>query len=457
MFTGMVSQREQTGPTLLVRGAYALTMDETLGDVPDAEILIEHGRITTVGHDLAAPADAELVDARGMIALPGLIETHWHMWGSVARNMAGEDEESGYFPLSRVLGTLFAPEDNARGVRLALAEAIFCGVTTVHNWSHNLMEPAYADAELEAHREIGARARFSYGYSRRTGRNAILPHADILRVRDQWFGPDSDGLLTLGIAPGGPMSSSIDVCREDWTFAREHGLPITTHIAINPEGAKHIAALGEAGLLGSDLQLVHAVHASERDIALLAESGTHVSLSPYTELRTGFGFPPTGEFVKAGVIVSLSIDTPILCGHGDMFATMRGIQNIENGRTQSEFAITARRVLQMATIDGARDLGIDDHTGSLTPGKSADLILVRTTDLNMAPFTDPVRMIVQSAQPLNVDTVVIDGRILKRHGKLTTIDVERVVRDAEQTIAKVRGRIAAGEAIKPQQYFLERA
>jgi cytosine/adenosine deaminase-related metal-dependent hydrolase len=442
---------------LLIRGAYALTMDGALGNVPDADILIRDGRLVAIGQNVGEADAADVIDARSMIALPGLIETHWHMWGSLARNMAGEDVDSGYFPLSRVLGTLFTPDDNARGVRLALAEALFSGVTTVHNWSHNLLEPAFADAELQAHTEIGSRARFSYGYSRRTGRNAVLPHDDIKRVQRQWFGSSATGLLTLGIAPGGPMASSIEICARDWAFAREIGIPITTHVAINPAGVEHIGALGAAGLLGPDVQLIHAVHASDRDIALLAETGTHVSLSPYTEMRTGFGFPPIGEMLDAGVLISLSIDTPILCGHADMFATMRGMQNIENGRKQSEFALTASRVLRMATIDGARALGLDVVTGSLTVGKRADLILVRTTDLNMAPFTDPVRMIVQSAQPHNVDTVIVDGRVLKRGGRLTTIDVDRVVREAGETMAKVKARIDAGEAIKPQQYFLDRA
>lgn len=443
--------------SVLIRGAYVLTMDPLLGDLPSADILVRDGSIVAVGSALDVAPGTETIDATGMIALPGLIETHWHMWGSLARNMAGENTDSGYFPLSRVLGTLFNPEDNARGVRLGLAEALFSGVTTVHNWSHNLLEPAFADAELQAHYDIGARARFSYGYSRKTGRNAILPHDDVRRVREQWFGPERENLLTLGLAPGGPMANAIDICRQDWDFARNFGIPITTHIAIKPEGAALIKEMGDAGLLGSDVQLIHAVHASQSDVALLAETGTHVSLSPYTEMRTGFGFPPIGEFIDAGVLVSLSIDTPILCGHADMFATMRGIQNIENGRKQSEFALSARRVLEMATIDGARDLGIEDRVGSLTPGKRADLILVRTTDLNMAPFTDPVRMIVQSAQPYNVDTVLVDGRILKRRGELTGIDVERVTREASLTIEKVKSKIAAGESIEPQQYFLDRA
>ena len=432
-------------------------MDPTLGDFPRADISISAGNIEEIGVDIAARPEAEEIDGSTMIALPGLIETHWHLWGSLARNMSGEHADCGYFPLSRILGALFTPEDNARGVRLGLAEALFSGITTVHNWSHNLLEPAFADAELRVHREMGARARFSYGYSRKTGRNAVLPHGDVLRVRAEWFGADNEGLTTLGLAPGGPMSCSIDVCRQDWDFARSNAIPITAHIAIKPDGAPMIKALGDANLLGSDVQLIHAVHASAEDIALMAETGTHVSLSPYTEMRTGFGFPPIGEFLEAGVLVSLSIDTPILCGHADMFATMRGMQNIENARKQSEFALSARRVLEMATIDGARDLGIADRVGSLTPGKRADVILVRTTDLNMAPFTDPVRMIVQSAQPYNVDTVVVDGRILKRNGRLTSIDVERVTRDAQDTIAKIQRQVEAGESPAPSDYFLGRA
>jgi cytosine/adenosine deaminase-related metal-dependent hydrolase len=141
------------------------------------------------------------------------------------------------------------------------------------------------------------------------------------------------------------------------------------------------------------------------------------------------------------VPVSLSVDTTLLCGNADMFAIMKAIQNIADGVAPSEFAIDPRRVLQMATIDGANALGIGDKVGSLTPGKRADLILVRTTDINMAPLTEPVRMIVQSAQPANVDLVMVDGRVLKRDGRLTTVDVAKVVADATETINRVRAMV----------------
>jgi 5-methylthioadenosine/S-adenosylhomocysteine deaminase len=179
---------------------------------------------------------------------------------------------------------------------------------------------------------------------------------------------------------------------------------------------------------------------SSEEIRALAESGTAVSLSPYTELRIGFGFPQTGEFLAAGVPVGLSVDTTALSGNADMFAIMKVIQNIENGRTQNEFKLPARRVLELATIGGARSIGMADRIGSLTPGKRADLVMVDTRDVNLGVFSDPAHMLVEAAQPANVDTVMVDGRILKRGGKLTAVDVPNLVADASQALAAVRKR-----------------
>src|SRR5262249_11445713 len=165
----------------------------------------------------------------------------------------------------------------------------------------------------------------------------------------------------------------------------------------------------------------HATNNSPEDLKLLAETKTPVSLSPYTELRTGFGITPVGSFLRASVPVSLSVDTTILCGNADMFPSIKGMQNIEDGLQKSEFGIASQRVLEMATIDGARALGLADYIGSLTPGKRADLILVRTTDVNMLPFTIATNMIVQSAQPSNIDAVMVDGRVLKRDRKVHDI------------------------------------
>jgi len=167
----------------VVRGAYVVTMDPGLADLPAGDVHVRDGSIVAVGPSLNVP-NAEVIDGRGFIAMPGLIETHWHMWNTIARNMAGDDEKHGYFPTQLALGALLSPEDNARGVRLSLAEAISSGITTVHNWSHNLLGPGYADAEIAVHRETGIRARYSYGYSRNTKTGDTLPFADIMRIKN---------------------------------------------------------------------------------------------------------------------------------------------------------------------------------------------------------------------------------------------------------------------------------
>lgn len=432
----------------VIRNAYVLTMDDKLGDLPRGDIHVRNGAIVAVGKSLRAPG-AKTIDARTMIALPGLIDTHWHMWGTAASNTAGDDPKMGYFSFAKAVGAIFKPEDNARGVRLAIAEAIDSGLTTVHNWSHNIVSPAYADAELEAHRAMGHRALFGYGYFGIRMPNQAVDVADLPRVNEKWIKP-SEGLLTLGICSRGPESNTIEICRTEWEAARKLGLRISTHVGTGLERVKQrqaIKKLDEAGLLGPDVILVHDTNTVDNDTERLAKTGTYLSLSPFTELRTGFGVTPVTEFVKAGVPLSLSVDTTVLAGNCDMFAIAKAFLNLANAEAQSEFAMPAKKALEIATIGGARALGIADRVGSLTPGKRADIILVRTTDLNMAPFTDPVHMIVQSTNPSNVDTVVIDGRILKRGGKLIGFDIARIVREANDTAVRVRAealRISKG-------------
>jgi 5-methylthioadenosine/S-adenosylhomocysteine deaminase len=423
----------------LIRGAYVITMDDKLGDVPAGDIHVKNGAIVAVGKALKAPG-AKVIDGKTMIAMPGLIETHWHMWGTAASNTAGDEAKMGYFSFAKAVGAIFKAEDNARGVRLGIAEAINSGLTTVHNWSHNIVSPEYADAELAAHHAMGHRALFGYGYFGIRRENQAVNVADLPRVNERWIKP-SEGMLTLGVCSRGPESNNMDMVRMEWEAARKMGLRVSTHVGTALAKVKQreaIKKLSEAGLLGPDVILVHDTNIVDNDSDLLAKTKTEVSLSPFTELRTGFGITPVGALTKAGVKLSLSVDTTVLAGNCDMFAIMKAILNIADGEAQNEFQMTARRALEMATTGGARALGIADRVGSLTPGKRADIILIRTTDLNMAPFTDPGHMVVQSTNPSNVDTVMIDGRILKSGGKLIGFDVPRIVREANDTAKRVR-------------------
>ena len=201
-----------------------------------------------------------------------------------------------------------------------------------------------------------------------------------------------------------------------------------------------IDAIAKAGLLKNDMQIIHADKATPDEIKAVADAGASISISPFTELRIGFGLPQTAKFLEAGIPVGLSVDTVELSGNADMFGIMKITQNVENGISESEFKLTARRVLQLATSEGARSMGIGDKTGSLKPGKRADLIMVDTRGINLGVFGDPAHMLVTAAEPANVDTVVVDGRILKRHGKLTALDIEAIAADAAAANAALRKR-----------------
>jgi len=442
---------------LIIRSGHVVTMDPGLGDIPDGDVLLTGGRIAAVGAGLDAAAlgapQARELDARGMIVAPGLVETHWHLWNTLLRSMSGgmpgEDRPAGYFPVSLGLGQVFTGQDNYHGTLLACAEAINSGITTVHDWSHNVRGPAHAEAELRALAEAGLRARYSYGYSAGHPNDQVMDTGGLRALHRGWkTGAGAGGLLTLGVACRGPGGSNPamrvppGVYQREMATARELGLPVTVHASGPPAAAGQIAALAGAGLLGPDLQVVHANSASAAEIAQLAEAGCAVSLSPFSELLIGYGLPQTAELLAAGIRVGLSVDTTALTGNADMFAIMKLTQGLINATAHQEFACTARQALALGTIEGARSLGLDAVTGSLTPGKRADIILVATGHPNLGVLTDPAGLLVTAAQPGNVDTVLANGQILKRGGALVTLDGERITAQAREALAGIRSRAA---------------
>jgi cytosine/adenosine deaminase-related metal-dependent hydrolase len=321
--------------------------------------------------------------------------------------------------------------------RLAAAEAIHSGITFLHDWCHNVRAPDYADAALRALRDCGIRARFSYGSPTGASNDASIDLRDLARLREGWNDYANGGLLTLGLAWRGAASAAT---LRDYETAKELGLPISVHSNNFESSAGGIQQLANRGLLAPGMQVIHAVWCTPQEIRALADNGVNVSVSPYSELRIGFGFPITAELAAAGVTVGLSVDTTTLSGNADMFAIMKAIQNIENGRARNEFKLTARRVLELATIDGARSMGVADAVGSLTPGKRADLVMVDTRAVNLGVFTEPAHLLVEAAQPANVDTVMIDGRIVKRGGRLTSIDEGAVIDAAARAYEALRRR-----------------
>ena len=443
---------------LLIHGATILSVDPDIGELARGDLEIDDGVIVAVGVNLDAPG-AEVIDAAGAIAIPGFVDTHWHAWGTLMRGAIGDGPEHGWFARKGALGPYYTPEDTAAGARLGLSEGLAAGITTVHDWAHNVLSSEDADANLAVHRELGLRTRWSYGAPSaspllsaaqmqqamsgvgKSGDEA-MDFDDIERVRKEWV-PQGDGLLSVGINVRGPSRSSEAVYREEFGKARELGLPIAMHCAGTRkeiERIHQVEILASEELLGDDLLLAHCNWLPAKEMAMCAEHGVPVSISPMVELRLAMGTPRIRELREAGVTVSLSLDTTAIAASADPFMQMRLAVGLENARHGDALALTPREALRLATLDGARSLGLGEITGSLTPGKRADIVLVAGDRLNTAPVVDPAVAVVHAASPANVDTVIADGRVLVSGGELVVADSAAIVAAAQERLVKLAER-----------------
>jgi 5-methylthioadenosine/S-adenosylhomocysteine deaminase len=424
----------------VVVGARVVSMDPDIGELAVGDVHVRDGEIVAIGPslDVAAPR----IDAAGMVAMPGLVDTHWHLWNSLYRAMSSSSPETAYFPLNAANGIRCLPDDLFHGARLSLVDALDQGVTTVHDWAHNLRSPEHADANLRAHVAIGLRGRFSYGSFQGLPWTSTIDLEDVERVGREWFDADRLPLMHLGLAGRAPGQSPESVYRTEYDAARSLGLPVSYHANSNRALGElaMIRRMADERMLTPDTQLVHALYTTEAELSAVRESGASISISPWSELLIGYGIPPVRRLEEAGVLLTLSVDTTALTGTADLWSVLRLTAALHRGQAEEELAVGTRRVLQMATIDAARSLGLGDVVGSLTPGKRADLILVRTHDVTTAPVTDVTNTLVLAAGPQDVDTVIVDGRIRKQGGRLLDVDAVEVVRETEDALAALLAR-----------------
>ena len=435
---GSLPAREE----FVIRNAYLMTMDTDLGDIARGAIHVKDGAIVAVGAEIAPPG-ARSVDGTGMIVRPGLVDTHWHMWNTLFRSFAGEKPEEGYFPTVARFGQQMTADDVFVSTHLSAAEAINSGITFVHSWCHNVRSPAHAEADVRALGETGIRARHSCGWPQGLPDTERADQKPIEGLAKNWKAWSADGLLTLGMAwrgqfRAGPIKP--EVYQPEFDNARKLGLPITVHVASSTRLVNQIEPLYEANLLGKDVQLIHTIATSPAELDMMKESGCAVSVSPGSELRIGFGFPQTLEMLSRGIPLGISVDTEALVGSSSLFAVLKLARMVENAKAGSEFKMPARRALELGTIEGARSMGLGDKIGSLKPGKRADLIMINADALNMGLMTDPAHLVLECTEPENIDTVVVDGRVLKWGGKLVAIDAHKVIAEARLALAGVRER-----------------
>jgi len=435
---------------LLVLGGYVLTMDPALGDLPGADVLVEDDRIAAVGRGLAAGLSGrvdETIDAAGKVVIPGFVDTHRHTWETSIRGVAPDATLEDYF--SRILDTIaprYRPEDVYAANLAGALECVNAGITTLVDWSHINNTPDHPDAAIAALRDSGIRARYAYGHANlsfvdyRVDSRIAMPADDIRRVRDTYF-PSDDGLLTMGLATRGPGFCRDEVVRAEWGLARELGLPITVHTAMGRRAGKFalVTRLHQLDLLGPDTTYVHACHLTPAEWQLVADTGGQISLAPQVEAQMGHGWPPARMAMAYGLAPALSVDV-VTTVPGDMFTQLRALFALERARMHAAgweedtavpaAAFTARDLLTMATVNGAAVAGLADVVGTLSPGKQADIVVVDTTAINLAPLVDPVAAVVLGADVSNVDTVVIAGEVRKRDGRLVA-DTNRARRLVE--------------------------
>ena len=413
-----------TERTLIANGI-VLSLDPQIGEVSGCDVLIDGDRIVAVGRGLETDG-AEVIDASGMIVMPGFVDSHRHIWEGLLRNIGADvplEGRSSY--ISHVLHKLapaFRPEDAYMGNFISALGAIDAGVTTLLDWSHIQGSPDHTDAVVQALKDSGMRAVFAYGFPW-WGKWEERQPSWFMRAATQHFSTQ-DQLLTLALAAPGPEFTDFEVTRDHWKLAREAGARITTHVGVGSYGLDaKFEQFGKSGVLGADTTYIHCTTLNDTEIQMIVDTGGTVSLAAPVEMMMGHGMPPIQKFLDRGLNPSLSVDVETNVP-SDMFNQMRSVLALQRAFAAGggKAPITARDVLAFATIEGARANGLDAKVGSLTPGKQADIIMLRTDRMNVTPLGDPADAVVTRMDTGNVDTVVIAGRVMKRGGRLLHVD-----------------------------------
>jgi 5-methylthioadenosine/S-adenosylhomocysteine deaminase len=425
---------------LLIKGGYVLTQDPTLGELPGADVLIEDDKIVAVGKDLSADG-AQTIDATGDVVIPGFIDSHRHTWETSIRTCAPDYTLGAYFAgILDKFAPVYRPEDVYAANQWGALECANAGITTLVDWSHIMNTPAHADAAITGLQATGIRSVFAFGFPNTSlqawwfgpdyaGSVERIDGADARRVRKQYLSDDG-GLITMGLATRGTNFCKPDVVRFEWELAKELGVNITVHVAMDRFGYTkgQLTALRDMDLLYPNTTYVHSSHLTDEEWELVRDSGGNVSLAPQIELQMGHGWAPALKAESMGIPVGLSSDVATTAP-SDQFTQMHAIFASERARrnsiawdtdTDATDLISVRQVLRWATLGGAQVAGIADRTGSLTPGKKADVVIIDGGAVNVAPIIDPVAAVVLAADISNVETVIVDGVIRKRDGKLLT-------------------------------------
>jgi 5-methylthioadenosine/S-adenosylhomocysteine deaminase len=413
---------------ILLKGGVVLTLDRQVGDFAQADVLIEDDRISAVRPNIVASAEAAVVvDAANPILIPGFVDTHSHSYQGILRGIMtnGVLDPDYNRDIQIKLTPAFQPADVYAGVLMTALGLIDMGTTAIVDLSQISHTPEHSDACIRALQDSGIRA--VYAYSRGVGPATQYPQ-DVLRLQRAYFNA-KDQLLTLALGVG------LDA--KAFGVARDAGVPAVLHMRSDSGG---LLALGAAGVLRPGDEYIHCTNLSADAWRLIRDTGGHVSLCPQIEMSMGHGIPAVQDALDHGLRPSLSSDHSVTIAP-DFFSVMRTVFTFQrmqifararSGTQDLRPLLTCREVLEFATIEGARCASLDGKIGTLTPGKKADIVMLRADRLNLWPLNNAPGTVVNLMNPGNVDTVFIAGQVRKWRGSLVGVDAPRLMRMAEE-------------------------
>lgn len=436
--------------SILIKGGTIITMDDH-DSIVYGDLFISDGMIQDIAGGSSAGANV-VIDASGCVVLPGFVQTHVHLCQTLFRGAADD------LSLIDWLKKRIWPMEAAHSVsslrasaRLGIAELIKGGTTcalTMETVNHT--EVVFQVVEETGYRATVGKCMMDKGEE--------LPEAlhedteasveESLALLERWHGT-AEGRIRYCFAPRFAVSCTAELLSKVAGLARERGVLVHTHASENRQecelveqatGMRNITYLDSLGLTGRHIALAHCIHVDDEEIAILKRTNTNVVHCPSSNLKLGSGIAPLKRMLEEGISVSLGADGAACNNRLDMFTEMRSAALLQKALHGPE-VLPAKRALRMATIDGARALGLDNDIGSLEVGKRADVIVVRVDSLHSTPHpTDLASAITYSAQPSDVETVVIDAQLVMRDGKLLTIDSPEVVKEANREAEMLRSR-----------------
>lgn len=437
---------------VVLRGGTVLTIDAAHTVLPDHDVLVVGETIAAVGPALAVPDGTVEIDATGGIVLPGMIDTHRHMWQTAMRGYGADWTLTQYFVWNYLeWGKVFRPEDVHAGNLLAALEAIDAGVTTTVDWSHGLQTPEHADAAVDALASVPGRFVLAYGNIQDAPANWTASPGFRDFVTRRFPGGRGDDVLGFQLAfdvtgdPAFPEKPAFEV-------ARELGVPVTTHAGVwGATGDDGIRLMHEHGFMTPETVYVHSASLSPDSYHRIAASGGSASVSTESEQSAGQGYPPTWALRAYGIPVSLSMDTSVWWS-ADLFSAMRSTLGADRSRehleahakgdTVTHSSLRAAQVVEWATRGGASALGREDRLGSVEAGKLADLVLIKNEHSPvMFPLLHPHGHVAFQAQRGDVHTVLVNGRVVKTDHRLVGVDLTAARQAVERTVEYLRGQL----------------